>query len=207
MTSESNKRNMKPFDEIRRLISARCDNRISPEELNHLEKELAKSPDARAMYIDYLDLHASLGWEVTARQPVEELALETIANGDGFAVGESARRTKKAAPSPHRIRSLFYMVAAALLAVAGFGIWWAPLSGPDASPSTGPLDARIAERTATRKTSIAPIVARILDASPDCKWFVENRADNGDRTLRVGETLRYSRAKYPSSMTRAFLYF
>ena len=85
-----------PSDEIRRLISARCDNRIGPEELRQLEEELAKNAQARALYIDYLDLHASLGWEVTARQPVEELAMEAIVNGRGYAVGEPSRETQKA---------------------------------------------------------------------------------------------------------------
>ena len=192
MTLESNKRDMNgPSDDVRRLISARCDNRIGPEELRQLEEELAKSPQARALYIDYLDLHASLGWEVTARQPVEELAMEAIANGHGDAVGELARETQIAAQTlRHPARSLTYVLAAALLATVGFGIWWASDTGRVASRPAGPHDAPVAELGAAGQASIAPILGRVSDESPDCVWFVENRSDTGDRALRVGETLR-----------------
>lgn len=192
MTLESNKRDMnRPSDDVRRLISARCDNRIGPEELRQLEEELAKNAQARALYIDYLDLHASLGWEVTARQPVEELAMEAIVNGRGDALGEPARETPNAAPTLRRpARLTVYGLAAALLAMVGLGIWWASDSERVASRPAGSHAAPVAERGAADQASFAPILGRISDQSPDCVWFVENRADNSDRALRVGETLR-----------------
>jgi FecR protein len=180
-----------PSDEVRRLISDLCDNRIGPAELRQLEDELTKSAEARALYIDYLDLHASLGWEVTARQPVEELVIESIVNGHGCVVGEPARDTQKAVPTlPHRARRLPFGLAAALLVTAGLAIWWASGSGRVASILVPSPNAPLAERSADDSAIVVPILGRVANESPGCEWYVEHRADIGDRSLRVGETLR-----------------
>jgi hypothetical protein len=192
MTLESNKRDMnRPLDEISRLISALCENRIGSAELRRLEEELTKSAEARALYIDYLDLHASLGWEVTAREPVEELAMESIVNGHGDVMSELARETQNAAPTVlHQARSLPYGLAAALLAMVGFAIWWSSDSGRVASLSAKSPAAPLAERGAIDPANVGPILGRVANESPGCEWFVEHRADTDDRSLRVGETLR-----------------
>jgi hypothetical protein len=181
----------RPSDEVRRLISDLCDNRIGPAELRRLEEELMKSVHARALYIDYLDLHASLGWEVTARQPVEELAMESIVNGNDYAVGESERETQKTAPTLLlRARLIPYGLAAALLAAVGLAIWWASDAGRVASTPAQNPDTSLAEVGAAGPANAGVILGRVADESPGCEWFVEHRVDIGDRSLRVGETLR-----------------
>jgi hypothetical protein len=192
MIPESNKRDLGwASNDTRRLISARCDNRLGPEELRQLEDELARSPSARKLYIDYLDLHASLGWEVTARQPVAEFAMEAFIDTYGWADGELARETRKMpAAFRHGVPVFVYGLAAAVLAAVGLGIWWASGSERVASRPARAHDAPVAERLATDQPNIAPILGRVSDQSSDCEWFVEKRSDSGDRTLRVGETLR-----------------
>src|SRR6185295_13159746 len=87
-------------NEVRRLIASRCDDRIGPDELRQLEEELATSPESRSLYIRYLDLHASLGWEVTARQHVDELARDAVFHGDVEAVEQLAREKLPVATVP-----------------------------------------------------------------------------------------------------------
>ena len=196
----------RPPDEVRSLISDLCDNRIGPAELRRLEEELMKSAHARALYIDYLDLHASLGWEVTARQPVEELAMESIVNGHDFAVGERARESQQAAPTlPHRARSLPYGLAAALLAMVGYAIWWASDSGRVASTPAQTPEASLAEGGGAGPANVRQVVGRVANESPGCEWFVEHRADTDDQSLRVGETLRVLKGEMSIKYDRGIL--
>lgn len=209
MTLEPNERDVNlPADEVRRLVSARCDNRISDEQLSQLEGALAKSPNARTLFIDYLDLHASLGWEVTARQPVEELVLAGIANGDGYDVGKPACKPQKATSElSHPSRSVAYALAAVLLVATTFAIWWTSFNAPGATSSTGSAVAGTADRKGAGQTKIGTIVARVSHASTDCKWFVENRTDSDDRKLRVGETLRLLKGEISIEYERGIFVF
>jgi hypothetical protein len=179
-------------DETRRLISARCDNRLGADELRQLEEELARSAHARTLYIDYLDLHASLGWEVTARQPVAEFAIEAIVNSREWAEGGLSREARKKGAVAVRpwVRMFVYGLAAVFLISVGLGIWWEWSNGRIASQPIGPNSALIAERSGFDQAPNGPVLGRVSDQSQDCEWFVENRTDSGDRALRVGETLR-----------------
>ena len=191
MTLESNRHNDKlTSSKVRRLISARCDDRIQPEELGQLEEELANSPESRSLYIHYLDLHASLGWEVTARQGVEELARETFLASGTVAEDEPARAYQKAIFSPFSTRWLVCGLAATLLGAVGLGAWWAVKLGSTATHSAESAASLAAKHADVQEASLAPVLGQITDQSRDCVWFMENRAHSEDRSIRVGEVLR-----------------
>ena len=180
-----------PPEEVRRLISARCDDRIGPVELRQLEQELATSAESRLLYIRYLDLHASLEWEVTARQPVEALAREATYNGDVVMEDELADEALVVRNGlPTWTKSLIYGLAAALLVALGVGVWWAANAGPSASQPGEPGSLLVAEHAAAGDASHGPILGKITDQSSDCVWFMENRARSDDQAIHVGETLR-----------------
>lgn len=191
MTLDSNRQNgTLPLNEVRRLISARCDGRIGPEELRQLEEELADNPASRSLYIHYLDLHAGLGWEVTARQRVGELTRETFLASGIASVDESAHTTRKPLFLPLAIKWLVYGVAVTLLGAVGFGVWWSVNSKSIASRTEKSVASSAVSQADVQNANRAPILGQITDQSPDCVWFMENRAQSDDRSIRVGEVLR-----------------
>ena len=54
-------------EELTALLNAFCNTALTVEEAARLERLLSESNDARQMYLQYMDLHAALQWEVGSR--------------------------------------------------------------------------------------------------------------------------------------------
>jgi hypothetical protein len=100
--------------ELLALFDDYCDDRIDPEGLAELEAILRAEPGARGDFVEYLQLHAELGFSARARR----------------AASAALSRFEKAEPvRPRWIPPTRWMAAAALvLASTGFGLgswaWW-----------------------------------------------------------------------------------
>ena len=53
-----------PSDELYRLLSAHCEGELLPDEAKRLEELFRQNQDVRRIYLEYMDLHASLQWEM-----------------------------------------------------------------------------------------------------------------------------------------------
>lgn len=54
--------------ELRRLVSGACDDALSTEEFDRLQRWIGNDGAALEFYVQYLDLHTSLAWETSARE-------------------------------------------------------------------------------------------------------------------------------------------
>ena len=189
--------------EFRRLLAARCDESIRPDEWQRLQEELARSPESRAYYIEYLDLHSSLGWETTARQHVDLLVSESMLSYRE-AQGEPTRRHASLAWKA-TMRWVAVGIAASLLAALGVLTW---VTGQS------PLVAWSSQTTGTHQSPLkqedlplrlAPVIGRLSDQSTNCVWYLENQGRKDDRLVRVGDTLRLLKGQLSAVYDRGVL--
>ena len=144
------------------LFEAACEERLTEETAARLDAELRSSPDARWLYLTYMDLHGSLYWDA--------------AGGLSLAALESAFKQtgpQPAAPSPIRnprrsAAAIAVTAAALVLAMVVTPLWWGGPAGKpvlqpvaeqtgDSTPqhATSPFDTRPPQRDTTR---LGPVV-------------------------------------------------
>jgi ferric-dicitrate binding protein FerR (iron transport regulator) len=182
MTPEQNKANPPlsriELAELKELIVASSDRSLLSSESERLQQMLAASREARSVYMSYRQLDANLDWKVRGNQSVD-------------AVVESSRRAANLAKELNLIddrdrlaitrkRSLsVFALAAALCCVAASIVWLWP---------------RSADHAAEMTVSGTTVLAKVVQLSTDCSWFVENRRGDGD-TVFAGDKVRLIRGQ------------
>lgn len=96
------------------MIRGAVDDDATADATTKLNELLRTSPEARAAYLDYLELHAILGWERSNEdtQPNETDAPESY-----------PIYRKGCEPKPRRFRAHHFAIAAALLAACGLAVY------------------------------------------------------------------------------------
>jgi hypothetical protein len=64
--------NLPTDPELRRLVSGMCEGELTDEEVRRLEKRISEDAEALAFYVQYLDVHMSLAWDLAARSAADE---------------------------------------------------------------------------------------------------------------------------------------
>src|SRR5262249_51260657 len=133
----------RPFNalpELRQLLDALCEETISPEQVSRLEEILLAHPEAEALYVEYLSLHADLARHFAALPATTEQSLrDRLA---GHRPGSPTPPAPRAAP-PRRSRLFFRatlavmgLAAAALLAVGLSRLFVVSAPSPVTLPET-----------------------------------------------------------------------
>ena len=170
MTPSSDNQSSAPLDlaELRRLIAALSDGQLQPAEHAQLEQLLRTNREARSIYMAYMQIDSGLDWKIRGRQSVcglADLSSKTRATAEaGF--------TKPNGKGSKLPRSrIFYAgaaLAASLVIVVASVLWTSRQSGRN---SVAVADAN--------HESDGPAVAKIVELSDECRWFVENRRNGG----------------------------
>jgi Protein of unknown function (DUF1549)/Protein of unknown function (DUF1553) len=126
------------IDELSPLLEALCEERLTPDEVVHLERLVLASPEARWRYLTYVDLHGSLYWNAAGIGSPTALSSEEIPVWAGAVVP---------VPEPVSIpsrRQHHWLLRqsrafAALTILAFFGIGWFLNSVLSSKPGGGNL--------------------------------------------------------------------
>lgn len=157
-----------PNPDLLELIRKAVDDEGAADELNAL---LRTSPDARAAYLDYLELHAILGWERSEEAlPVVEPAVEKT-----YPIYR-----KGCEPQPSRIRPHHYAIAAALLAACGLAIYLLPLN-----PEPAPTD-----------PAPRPAITTLVESTGPAVYIDDEIANQGDEYPAGRIVTRGGRAEF-----------
>jgi hypothetical protein len=157
-------------EELRRLLSARCDGWIDDDDMSRLESALQESREARQAYFQFMTVHAGVQAEIAARN-----YLETVPP----ALGESPTRQEapdtESAGSGNRWlrRQPLWALAAGVAAAAALLVWTsrtAPSDGPNGNA-----------------------LAHIIDESPQSSWSLDHDSRPPDNAIRSGDLIRVSR--------------
>jgi hypothetical protein len=150
--------------ELRRLISLWLDGALAPTDVRRLEAELQENAESRAVYLDFASLHASLAGDAAARAYVDSLHASAWPASDATTASRAgAIQQPHAARRPPR-RTMVLAAATIAVAVLAAAAFW--LTRPDA------------------------VLAKIVDESADCHWYVEHAAPRPTADLAGGDALR-----------------
>ena len=165
--------------ELKDLIAASSDGVLSPAESERLQQLLTANPDARSVYIGYMQLDAGLDWKIRGNQSVDGIVESSRHPASLLRELDRLDESRRASLSRKRLLSLFAVAASVSFLAASVAWFWSPAArvGKDA--------VGISEVTA---------VANVVQISKDSSWFVENRRDS-DAAIRVGDKIRLTRGQ------------
>jgi hypothetical protein len=177
--------------ELKRLIAALSDGQLQPAEHDRLESLLRKHREARAIYMAYMQIDSGLDWKVRGRQSVRSLADLPL---DG-AVATAADRTREPAGPAGWLRSRRVYIGSTLAASLGLvlaSIAW--IVSQEAANSVADADATDRNPGMFAAVDAGASVAKVVELSDECRWFVENRR-HGDDFVVVGDKVRLTRGQ------------
>ena len=138
-------------DELRGLLDALCEQTITPEQAERLEELVMSHPEAEALYVQYLSLHADLATHLAALPCPTEQALHQ-------------RAADKAPARAKAWRPRRYVVAASLLGLAAAAAVLA------ASAITATVQAGRQPGTSSRSTRTEPAATASAMTSHMAAW-------------------------------------
>lgn len=153
---------------LRQLAAGLCDDNLPEIESHELETMLASSAAARSVFVRYMNIHAGVEWEVTARELVEAM-VPALATGELRQTRQSRRRA-------------WHWAAAAIAATVFIGsiamLWRGnrlPVGDPKVAVDSAPK---------TRN-----VVADVTDSGAKAIWSVARRNDAASSQLRPGDII------------------
>ena len=176
--------NQSERDRLLDMIDASCDGRIEQSAFDELERELRGDHDARELFVQYRDMHASLRW-----LSVPEETAEHDSNDSGMA-GEFVR-LKSGGSVVRSIALLSLPVLAASLLLGVFGFWlgtqW---QGPEdlgavaAASDSGDSNTESGLEASNQEESAARITGLV-----DCQWGQDQRHYGFGDVVSNGESV------------------
>ena len=200
-------------DELRRLVSAWCDEVISDADLARLQSKLLADAPSRLEFIAYMNVHGGIKTEIIGQEHLEAFvalpqqgAPAQPASAQGSASSTPAAEPDRAKPRLVKFerwlgidRSARLAWAAGLLIVlAGGMLAWQLFSIQPAQPETHhPAIAQVDSTQPTQSTtgplatpSDPAILARVSEQSPDCQWYFDRSGKLATDEVRRGDTVR-----------------
>jgi len=178
--------------ELKRLIAVSSDRGLGAEEGAQLEKLLWNSREARSIYIGYMQLDASLDWKIRGNNSLDDVVEKSRSVS---AILTSSYELKRPIPSwlkRKRLISLLALGASVALVFASVG-WWIRQSAQNKA-TFAVDDANAATEVPSADATSGAAVAKIVQLSKECNWFIENR-QNGEPTVRAGDKIRLTRGQ------------
>ena len=116
--------------ELTPLLEALCEDRMTPSEAARLERLVLDSPDARWLYLSYLDLHGSLYWDAAGAGSATALSTDEIPVHTGIpTIAEPTVALKSMVSSHSRPFAGRSAVAVAAVCFCVSAVAWFALSG------------------------------------------------------------------------------
>jgi hypothetical protein len=171
--------NLAELANLKELIAARSDRDLAPAENERLQEILATSRDARSIYIAHMQLDAVLDWTIRGSQSVDGIVERS--RHPVSLLRELGRLEEPGRQWLARKRMFSYLaVAASITLLAGSIAWfWLPAAHNMRHPG------------GVKEVSA---VAKLVQISPDCSWFIENRRGS-DPTIHIGDKVRLTRGQ------------
>ncbi len=180
-------------EQLRRMISAWCDGRISDAEFERLQAALKGSREARATYIAYMGVHAGVHGETAAKEFLQSVAPHlcvsepSIGPNDRESVPPQRRTTPK-----HWGSRLAVAIVACLTIVAA--VSWLPALTRNPQHDS-PAD-RIAESRPApivEPDSVPVVLAHVVHQTPDCEWSLDHKRNSPTSAICRGDMIRVAR--------------
>ncbi|REJ95554.1 MAG: DUF1553 domain-containing protein [Planctomycetota bacterium] len=80
--------------ELTELLEALCEDRMTAQQHARLEEAVVKDPQARRMYLDYIDLHGMLHWDAAANPDVMSAVAATASPSAALETAAVSRRSR-----------------------------------------------------------------------------------------------------------------
>jgi len=169
------------FDQqrVEQLIAAQCNGSLSPAELDELQKIIAESPQARALYWEHMSIHAGLRWIHSSKSECDKrLAdLEDLENSETSS-REVALAQRVGSPSSSWVRWLPLAIAATLLIAV-----WLNSSRDDGNPE-------LAGETQTQRLAAnREVLGTLTPLSADCRWSFGIPGEKNRQEFRIYDSL------------------
>lgn len=113
------------------LLEALCEERLTPEQHARLDRAVVTDPEARRLYLEYVELHGMLYWDTAVAAPAEQ-PLIPVAVADPHSVFTPQSRRFVAAVCAAAV----IVIAAAVVPIA----WNAGNDGPEATAPVADVD-------------------------------------------------------------------
>ena len=115
------------LNELQPLLDGMCEERLSVAEEAHLEELLMASAEARAYYVQYIDLHGSLHWDAALAPSAEDDAVNALVDATilRLAQPQTVSETTHGKPASQIRQAWLQRVCASVAAacILGVGIW------------------------------------------------------------------------------------
>ena len=162
MTNELSKPDFDPL-ELRWMISAWCDGAIEPIDFERLQALLAREPEARRIYLQFMEIHSGVQGEVTAREYLDSFVPPTPMPGALSPTNLNPPQILQFQSWPWRgwVRRWGFWAALLLICIAGGIIWHAfEQTNSQTNASAGSM-----------------VLARVVEQSADCQWNLDRGGD------------------------------
>jgi hypothetical protein len=193
-------------DELRRLVSAWCDEVISEADLARLQAELLADEHARLEFIAYMNVHGAIKTEIIGREHLEAFVALPQNQQHHSAQSESTTSTPAAEQEHAKPRLIklqrwlgidrparWSWAAALLLVLAGGALAWQLFLIQAVPPAVDhPAIAQTQPTAPPTAGSLTPaaILARVSEQSPDCQWYFDRSGKLATDEVRRGDTVR-----------------
>lgn len=171
-------------DRLLDMIDASCDGRIEQSAFDELERELRDDHDARELFVQYRDMHASLRWLSVPEEAAERDHSNIGAAGELVQLNHGRSVIRSIA-----LLSLPVLAASLLLGVLGFWLgtqWQGPkeLGVVAATIDSGDSNAKSAAEESDQEESAARITGLV-----DCQWGQDQRHYGFGDVVSNGESV------------------
>jgi ferric-dicitrate binding protein FerR (iron transport regulator) len=212
MSSHSHNAPLEPAEvaDLKRLIAAKSDNALTPEDSIRLQQLLSAKREARLLYISYMQLDSGLDWRVRGHDSLQKLkdTRLTAANFEqndspATALADASDSCLRTSRARQRGRRRLIYVAAALAAslacVLASTVWLQPGGwGRGLWSWNNPLPET--PQAESPRAQSGEAAARIVALSDDCSWFLENRRDS-EGVVQPGDKVRLTRGQLRMDFT------
>jgi ferric-dicitrate binding protein FerR (iron transport regulator) len=207
MSSHSHNAPLEPNEvaELKRLIAAKSDDALSPEDSRRLQQLLTAKREARVLYISHMQLDAGLDWRIRGHDALQKLTeayrltacgdqqsdspSTALADGSGTYLNTSWKRRR----GRRRLIYVAAALAASLACVLASAVWFQPGGWGRGLWTWNNTLPETPEAEVPRAGS-GEAAARIVALSNDCGWFLENRRDS-EGVVLPGDKVRLTRGQ------------
>lgn len=161
-----------PNSELRRLIAGLCDDTLSAADVERLQSWLKSDPAALTYYVQYLGVHASLAWTVSAHHGSTDERPMPVSRLPRW-IRWSWRAIRKPTPLSMTVATIVLGIVITAMQWMTVMVWMSPR-----------------ERTAT--TDVVPAIA-VLENTTDVQWFAGQQPLAHGTMLAPGQRLQLRR--------------
>jgi hypothetical protein len=176
---------------VSELIASLCDETITPEELQRLDRLLCGDAEVRRLYLEHLDVHARLSYQLHELGETASRDAAGVPKSD--AQGLAASHLPLSALPPSIVPSHFftggavasYAIAVLIVCLAGLAAWNWRTSG-DSRPMAGSTTLSTVSQVADSRLDGKGAAVGRITAMKDCRWVDSAAPTENGADVRLG---------------------